>query len=174
MNEENTVAETVKDEAAQPDMGATGTPAETPDKTEPDWKALSRKHEDAEKRNYKMAQDLQATVAERDAQIARLNARLAHPELTESDFEMCGATSADEITAWADKFAARISTPDATAAKDAATPGDEAPREKQPVPPTPAYLSAVAASQGAPTAKRGSGDSPAEIYKKTKNSIKLD
>ena len=99
-------------ENVEPDTPGMGEPnpdaAKEPDKQEPDWKALSRKHENRERENWEALQKANAqlteretAIAERDAQIARMTLQLENPTLFDEDtLSQCKATTPEGIKEW--------------------------------------------------------------------------
>ena len=79
------------------------------------WKAIARKHEDREKNANKQLggfadlkqqfEQMQAKLHESEVEAARKDVRLAHPELSEDVFALCGETEPDKIREWGDKAA---------------------------------------------------------------------
>lgn len=79
------------------------------------WKGIARKHEDREKNANKQLgelsdlrqqfEDMQAKLHASEVEAARKDVRLAHPELSEDVFALCGETEPDKIREWGEKAA---------------------------------------------------------------------
>ncbi|MFC0124447.1 hypothetical protein [Bifidobacterium apri] len=79
------------------------------------WKSMARKHEDREKdANKQLGElpeirqqlaDVQAKLHASEVEAARKDVRLAHPELSDSVFALCGETEPDKIREWGEKAA---------------------------------------------------------------------
>lgn len=79
------------------------------------WKGIARKHEDREKdANKQLGElsdlrqqfaDVQAKLHASEVEAARKDVRLAHPELSDSVFALCGETEPDKIREWGEKAA---------------------------------------------------------------------
>lgn len=79
------------------------------------WKGMARKHEDREKNANKQLgelsdlrqqmADMQAKLHASEVEAARKDVRLAHPELPDSVFDLCGETEPDKLREWGDKAA---------------------------------------------------------------------
>lgn len=148
--------------------------AKEPDKQEPDWKALSRKHENRERENWEALQkanaqltERESVIAERDAQIARMTLQLENPTLFDEDtLSQCKATTPEGIKEWGEgitRIAERL--------KAQYMPGDPQPKksenpERQH---TPDDLSAFASPSPVPSPKP-KGPSPQDLYEQARNS----
>lgn len=117
---ETTIETDAHKEASKP---IDGYPADTPvsqmtvEQQVAYWRTQSRKHEDREKAlNKQLSEangddlkakvaDLEQRLAERDVSDAKKDVRLAHPEITDTVFELCEASDPDAIRAWGDKMA---------------------------------------------------------------------
>lgn len=148
--------------------------AKEPDKQEPDWKALSRKHENRERENWEALQKANAqlteretAIAERDAQIARMTLQLQNPTLFDEDtLSQCKATTPEGIKEWgegiariAEKLKAQYATADPKPEQDKEPePGD-----------TPDDLAAFAYPASVPSPKP-KGPSPQDLYEQARNS----
>lgn len=94
------------------------------------WKGIARKHEDREKDANKQLDelpeirqqlaDMQAKLHASEVETARKDVRLAHPELSDSVFDLCGETEPDKIREWGEKAATAFA---ASASKEEGQPG---------------------------------------------------
>ncbi|KFI66536.1 hypothetical protein [Bifidobacterium magnum] len=76
----------------------------------PDWKALSRKHEDREKSLNAKLGKLQTSFDEQTAELQKarresaiLRAQKTHPALTDEMFEFCTESDPEAIASWAER-----------------------------------------------------------------------
>lgn len=145
-----------------------------PDKQEPDWKALSRKHENRERENWEALQkansqlaERDAAIAERDAQIARMNLRLENPDLFDEDtLGQCKATTPEGIKEWGEGITRIAEKLKAQYAPAEPNPPQNKVTESQD---TPDDLSAFASPSPVPSPKP-KGPSPQDLYEKARNS----
>lgn len=165
-------------ENVEPDTPGMGDPKpdadKEPDKQEPDWKALSRKHENRERENWEALQKANAqlteretAIAERDAQIARMTLQLQNPTLFDEDtLSQCKATTPEGIKEWGEGIA-RIA--EKLKAQYATTePKSEHDKDPDPIG-TPDDLNKFFAPSPVPSPKP-KGPSPQDLYEQARNS----
>lgn len=165
-------------ENVEPDTPGMGEPnpdaAKEPDKQEPDWKALSRKHENRERENWEALQKANAqlteretAIAERDAQIARMTLQLENPTLFDEDtLSQCKATTPEGIKEWGEgiaRIAEKLKAQYATA-----EPKSEHDKDPDPIG-TPDDLNKFFDPSPVPSPKP-KGPSPQDLYEKARNS----
>lgn len=150
--------------------------AKEPDKQEPDWKALSRKHENRERENWEALQKANAqlteretVIAERDAQIARMTLQLENPTLFDEDtLSQCKATTPEGIKEWGEgiaRIAEKLKAQYATAEQKTDQDASGEPDKQYP----PDNLLAFVAPSPVPSPKP-KGPSPQDLYEKARNS----
>lgn len=150
--------------------------AKEPDKQEPDWKALSRKHENRERENWEALQKANAqlteretAIAERDAQIARMTLQLENPTLFDEDtLSQCKATTPEGIKEWGEgiaRIAEKLKAQYATV--EPKTEQGEEPEHESAI--TPDNLREFSRPSSVPSPKP-KGPSPQDLYEKARNS----
>lgn len=151
--------------------------AKEPDKQEPDWKALSRKHENRERENWEALQKANAqlteretAIAERDAQIARMTLQLENPTLFDEDtLSQCKATTPEGIREWGDgitRIAEKLKAQYAPADSKLERHGESDPKQ---IERTPDNIMAFADPSPVPSPKP-KGPSPKDLYEQARNS----
>lgn len=167
-------------ENVEPDTPGMGEPnpdaAKEPDKQEPDWKALSRKHENRERENWEALQkanaqltERESVIAERDAQIARMTLQLENPTLFDEDtLSQCKATTPEGIKEWGEgiaRIAEKLKAQYAPAEPKTSQSNSGEPDKQYP----PDNLGAFVAPSPVPSPKP-KGPSPQDLYEKARNS----